>query len=473
MLRSGIVYLMGRFSVALITFAAIAVYTRLMSPQNYGVYALVQAGVAMAYAGLMQWLITAFARFMPRHQGREAIIRMHAGSAYLAVAAVVLLASPLVVFALSSDEVPRAAVATGVLLLLAMAFAELTLVQFNMLVQPARYTMFVLLRVLLATSIGVTLVYAGWGALGALTGLLLGHLAVIVPNLGRNWAPIRLGELDRQLLRNLATYGVPFAVTGVFAAVINFSDRYIIQILLSTDEAGLYAAPYDLAMRSLHVLMMIVAMAGSPLIFRTFESDGASAAAPLIRRQFELLLAATLPVALVFAMLAPAVVIVLGGDFRAEGARLLPWVAFATALHGFQSAYLSLAFALPQKPTRQAGIVALGALLNVGLNFYLIPRYGLVGAALATVAAYLLIVVLSFLTGRRLYPLPLPLAEGGRVLLALAIFGLVLYPVLNAPFSLAVVLHLLAAGVAYVCVLLALNVAGAREGIRRLVRRNR
>ena len=46
------------------------------------------------------------------------------------------------------------------------------------------------------------------------------------------------------------------------------------------------------------------------------------------------------------------------------------------------------------------------AALNIGLNIALIPPYGMTGAAIATVAAYALMFVLTTWNAQRLYPVP-------------------------------------------------------------------
>lgn len=471
MLRSSVIYFVGRFGAALIAFLALAAYTRLLTPEGYGVYALVQAGVAVAYAGLMQWLMISLGRFMPEYRGREQTIRSHVAVAYLISGALALLLAPVLGAVLATEEIPETAIFLGIAIFLAMGLAELTLVQFNMLVQPGRYASFALLRVAVATASGVALVYAGLGAIGALLGALIGHLVVVVPNLHGSWGSVRLRQVERPLVRDLARFGLPYALSGILAAVINLSDRYLIQYFLSTEAAGLYAAPYDLAMRSLNVLMMIVAMAGNPFIFRTYDAHGWEAAVPLIRRQFELLAAVTLPIAIGFALLAPAIVsVLLGAPFQQAGRQLLPWIALATVLQGFQGAYLSLAFVLTKKPLRQTYIFLAGALLNIGLNLVLIQKYGLIGAAIATVIAFLMIVICSLIVGRRLLPLPVSMRSCGKLVAGCIVFSLILWPVAWGELNLPLVLYGTAAVGCYVLVVIGLDVGGTRPPLLALLR---
>jgi O-antigen/teichoic acid export membrane protein len=51
-------------------------------------------------------------------------------------------------------------------------------------------------------------------------------------------------------------------------------------------------------------------------------------------------------------------------------------------------------------------ISGLGALITLGLNSYLIPQIGYIAAAIATLAAYGAMMLISFLWGMRSYPIP-------------------------------------------------------------------
>ena len=471
MLKSGAIYFLGRFGAAVITFVSVAIYTRLMSPGEYGAYALVMSGALLAYASAMQWLTLSLSRFLPAYQDREEVLLSHVAAAYGASGLLVLAGAGILVPWLIPATDLRVVLVLGIGVFLATAPAEFTLVNFQMRGKPYRYIQFGLLRVTAAAGIGVSLAYLGWGSVGLLLGVIAGHLCIVLPNLAGTWGGVRRNLLRRQLFRELVAYGFPYAITGALAALIHASDRYIIGLLIGTDAAGLYAAPYDLAMRSLQVLMLVVAMAGTPIILQAYEQDGEAAARPLIRRQAELLLGLTLPVAMAYVMLSSAIAkVLLGAAFQATARELMPWIAAATVLSGFQTFYLALAFFLPKRPILQIYIFALGAVVNAMLNFLLIPRMGLIGAAQATVLAYVLIVIGSFLIGRKLLRLPWPQAAFVKTVAACAVWALILWPVRNTTAILPVALHFLIGAVAYLTILCALDVAGTRPLLVRAAR---
>jgi O-antigen/teichoic acid export membrane protein len=218
--------------------------------------------------------------------------------------------------------------------------------------------------------------------------------------------------------------------------------------------------------------MMVVAMACNPVIFRAYETEGRAAADPLVRGQGELLLGLALPAAIGFIMLAPAIaVVMLGDEFQQAARELIPWIAAATVLSGFQAFYLSLAFALPKQPLRQTGVFSAGALVNVILNFLLIPRFGLIGAALATVAAYVLITAGSLFVGRRLYPLPFSVTGLWKILTGCATLVLILWPVRQSTEVRLVILHGLAGAFAYAMIVCSLDLAQSRRPCGRMLQR--
>jgi O-antigen/teichoic acid export membrane protein len=470
-LKSGAIYFAGRFGAALVNLLSVAIYTRLLSPGEYGVYALVLSGTVMIYAGMMQWLTLALARFLPAYQDHEAILLSHIATAYGATALLVIAGACALVKWLVLAPDTRTLLVLGTGILLAMSLAELTLVTFQMRGKAYCYIRFAFLRVAVAAAMGALLAYIGWGSVGLLFGVAAGHLCIVLPNLVPTWGSIRRSLLRKELVRELAAYGFPFAMTGALAAIIDASDRYIVGILIGTDAAGLYAAPCDLAMRSMYILMVVVAMAGNPIILRTYEAGGEAAVRPLIRRQAELLLGLALPAAIAYALLAPAIAETFFGEaFQVTARELMPWIAAATVLKGFQAFCLALAFSLPKQPLRLTCIFAFGAITNALLNFLLIPPMALVGAAVSTVVAYALILIGSFLTGRKLFPLPLPKAGFTKILIACAILVLILWQVRETTALAPILLHCLVGGVAYLAILCGLDVADTRHLLARAAR---
>ena len=431
MVRNSILYVLGRYGASAVTVLSIAVLSRLASPDDYGVYALVVSAAQTGYSTLLQWLRLALNRFLPSHADREEFFLTQIAAGYLAVVTIVIGVGVLLEL-LTTDADIRYALLTGIPLFVAMGFAEVGLSLLQSQLKAGIYSLLSVMRAVIAAATGIALLLLDFGATGLLLGAMTGYAACGLPVLWINRSKIRLAEADRATILRLARYGMPFALTGALGSVIALADRYIIAALMGTEAAGLYAAPYDLANRSLQVMMLAVGLAGTPLIFRAYEAGSLEAARPVLERQFQLLAATALPVALALSMLSPAVSrLLLGPQFQEWGAVLMPWIVVATLIQGMETFYFSFAFSLAQRALRLAVVLLAAAAVNIGLNFLLIPIHGLEGAAAATLIAAVVAAVGSVLFGRRILALPLPWGDLMRIAIACLPLVALLWPFRN------------------------------------------
>ena len=110
-------------------------------------------------------------------------------------------------------------------------------------------------------------------------------------------------------------------------------------------------------------------------------------------------------VALALTLLSPWIVDVLATPEFAESARVVGPLAFSTVAYG---AYIVVAIGVGRARRTQFNWVVTGAAaaINVALNLALIPEYGMMGAAIATVAAYATMAVGMAWWSQRIYPVP-------------------------------------------------------------------
>jgi O-antigen/teichoic acid export membrane protein len=104
MLRSSLIYLVGRYGASAITLLAIAAYTRLVTPAEYGIYSLSFTAATLLYSTCLFWLRDALIRFMPLYAERERLLISQVAAGYVAVAAVSLLL--LLAFSFAPEQVP-------------------------------------------------------------------------------------------------------------------------------------------------------------------------------------------------------------------------------------------------------------------------------------------------------------------------------------------------------------------------------
>jgi O-antigen/teichoic acid export membrane protein len=233
----------------------------------------------------------------------------------------------------------------------------------------------------------------------------------------------------------------------------------------------LYAASADLTARTLTMLMMSVYSAMFPLAVRLLEEKGPDAARERMKDNASMLLAVGLPGAVGLAVLTGNVShCVLGEQFRSAAASVVPLIAAGAFLAGFKACHLDAAFQFAHRTIHQVWIVAIAALVNIGLNLIAIPRFGINGASAVSVIALALSMVMTAAVGRRYFALRFPFAAAGRIALAAAVMAAVLWPLRGYRGGVALVGQVGVGAAAYGALLLSLNVLGLRDVVTRKLR---
>jgi O-antigen/teichoic acid export membrane protein len=471
--RHAAAYLLARGVPGLISFLAIPLFTRLLDPKGYWDYTLVTTTVGLINALGFQWLRLSFARYRPGDKDDPGKLKS------------TLLTSQLLLLALGAMivgciwAVPAAhawrAVAGGCWLLIAVQPTfELFCEEARATIQPRYYMGLQLSRAALSTGLGAGLIVLGLGWWGPLLGMAAGSFLPGLYAFRHDWRRTRL-SIDWPTLASVCRYGIPLSMTVALAIVISSSDRYLIAAFLGTGPAGIYAAAVDFTSQTLTLLMMSISLAILPLAIRAYEHDGPQAAREQMRHNATLLLAVGVPAVIGLALLAGNIShCFLGKEFRDEAARIMPIVALGTFLAGYKAYHLDSAFQFAHRTIHQVWIVLIAAVVNVALNLVMIRPYGVIGAAGASVIAYVISMVLTAAYGRRHFALPFPVKDFARILAGSAAMAGVLLVLRGHRGMIALAAQVMLGGGMYGALLLGLNFLDSRSFVRdRLSRRGR
>ena len=468
--QHSLLYLLARGVPGLISLLAIAVYTRLLTPQDYGHYVLVIAGVALANKLGYEWLRLGLLRFSPAMREQQDRLLATIAGAFLGL--VVTTGAVGAVALALIDPKFRWLIAAGVPLLWIQALFDLALERARSQLLPKRYGLMSVTRACLALTFGVLLVMGGLGALGLLVALIGSILVALIWPLTAEIRRLRLRLFDPALLSSLSRYGGPLAITAALSFIIGSSDRFLIGWLLSDAAVGRYAVAYDLTSASMGLLLMIVNLAAYPLVVRALEDHGQERARQQLVASATALLAIGLPATVGLIVLArPLAGVLLGAEFQADAASLIPLIAVAAHLRDMKAYYFDLAFYLGRNTVGQIWVTLAGAGLSIGLNLWWIPKFGLIGAACANISAYALALILSWMLGRQVFALPWPSVDSLKIAGATLVMGGVVWLLAEATGPLAVVVQLTAGVLVYAIMLWILNVADARLHVVRLLGR--
>lgn len=465
LLKYGAIYLLARLAPGAVAFASLVTYTHLLSPDDYGVYVLVITTAILVQVNLFSWLELALLRLLPGFESNPGRLLSTVLCLFLGlVGATAALAC--VAWFLVPDPTLRRLLVIGLPILWAHAWLELNLKMCQSALMPIRYGILLLLRSTATLCVGVALVLNGLGAYGPLLGFLAGTALACVAAVSWQWRNVRPG-FDPRLAGELARYGLPLMGSTALVFIIDSADRFMIARFLGTEAVGVYSAAYDLASQPLQLLMMAVNLAAYPLAIRAYDAHGVSGALAQLRTNGTFLLAISLPAAVGMVVLsAPLTEMLLGEEFRTAARFILPWVAVGILLAGLKVFLFDMAFQLSKRSGAMMWSVGVAAVCNVALNLWLIPRFGVVGAAWATVLSYTVALVVCIALGRRLIPIQIAWDQATRIAVASLLMALVVISMSGMHGILGLCARILAGAAIYGLVLVLLNVMDARTQVR-------
>lgn len=254
----------------------------------------------------------------------------------------------------------------------------------------------------LVTIAATVLLVAVWhkGAIGVMIGNFLGTLGVYVALLAYRRSQLGL-QFNRALLREMNRFGMPLVPSGLALWAINFSNRLFLNTISGAAETGLYSVGVRIA--SVIVFMFTAFRTAWPAFAYSIKDDDDARRTYSFVLTYLLFISCWLTVGL--GLLAPWIVRVLTTPQFYPGARVVAILCFASTAY---AAYTVMSIGIGRVRMTKFNWVITGAAaaLDIGLNLALIPPYGMIGAAIATLAAYTLMFLLMTWNAQRVFPVP-------------------------------------------------------------------
>lgn len=450
----------------------IVVFTRLLTPEEFGAYAMAFTVVAIVHTALFTWLEAAMARFQ-QAEARSGSTADHFATIYktwrLLAASMLLIAAPVLWFWPMAIPL-KLAIATGLAGTLVKGLGKLAQEHRRAAGRVGEVAIMEMVISAGGFAAGAALALLGLGGAAPLVGIAMATALCLVFVLPSELSVGKGGHYQPARARSYAAYGIPLSVSLIMALVLSGTDRLLIGAFLSEADVGVYHAGYSLANRTLDVAFIWLGSAAGPAAVAALEHGGLPALDRTAKEQSSFMVLLTLPAAVGLALVAePLSDVLIGEALRDGAAQVTPWIALSGLMAGWTTYYFHTAFTLGKATKRLLIAMAIPALANVVLNLALIPIFGVMGAVYATAISYALGLVASILIGRRSIALPIPLDTLWRAAIACAAMAgaVLLIPAFGGILELTAKAAL--GGIVYGAVAFALDAGGARTHSRRLL----
>jgi len=222
---------------------------------------------------------------------------------------------------------------------------------------------------------------------------------------------------NKESFMALLKFGLPMLPNGLAYLTVEVSDKYLMRFLLGKETLALYAANYKFG--SLLLLVVIAfRTAWQPFFLRIAKEDEnpqriysrvltyftLAGAFVVVSGSYLIEYVARLPLS--------ASRTIMGQDYWA-GISIIPIILSAYLFYGLYVNF-TVGVYIKKKTNLMIIFTGLAALVNIGSNFYLMPNYGIMGAAFATLLSYVTMAVAIWIANQRIYPVEY---EYGRLLI--------------------------------------------------------
>ncbi|MGI8931710.1 MAG: lipopolysaccharide biosynthesis protein [Sphingomicrobium sp.] len=414
------IYGAGEFVFKLIAFSVFPIYAHIFTVAEFGVWGLLTVTATLLGFVVNLGVNQAVQRyyFDPAHSDQARIVST--GLAQLVASAVIIVGTLLLVAAAAGGAIERSYGIDRALLLLALAtvvpdqLLQLCLDVLRLHFTPLRFLTVAFAKNMFGTAFALWLVVGqGAGLHGLFAGLLLGSVAALPLGL---WLIRRelTWRIDRGLVRALFSFGFPLTLTSIASWIYTSVDRWMLADMSSAEQLGLYSMAAKFA-TILTFAIAAFAQAWVPFAIRLSRDDPAHPAfyGRVLPLFFFLLSFGAFAVALfsldLLMLLTPA-------PFW-PAATIIPVLVAGLALFG-TTLVTALGITISRRTMYSTWATLIAAVVNVLLNLLLIPRFGAIGTAAATLLSFGLLTGALLHWSQRLHAIPI---ERGKLVYCLGL----------------------------------------------------
>ena len=383
-----------------VSFARGIVFARLLGTTEYGIYTLGIFLVPILGTIASLGIPSAFMRYAPRYAMRGGLRSYLRKTYLLTVVLSVLLAGVVLVRpsffsrliygnASHADVIIISAMSIPAFLLLrnlSSTFMGLKLFRAGRLAESGQVAIYGVA--------GIALVVVSRSAAMGILGFVIsafGAVVIFLPLLvryARSVEPVPEAIVEPAFYRRLLRFTVWFMVTPILTQIFQYVDRFSLQHLMNTSEQGIYSATANLS-ESVSAVGLAICNVVYPHLSATWEMGQRGKALKDLDSALRITAIIVLVVGLVLVVFGKWFIMVLLGGEYVSGAGVLPFLVvfyLFTTLVWLFGAYPPLI----EKTYVSAIAFSIAMPGNIILNLMLIPRLGMVGAAVATMVSYFL-----------------------------------------------------------------------------------
>jgi O-antigen/teichoic acid export membrane protein len=228
--------------------------------------------------------------------------------------------------------------------------------------------------------------------------------------------------------KEIIKYGFPMVLTILITWLFQGFDRIAIKQWSTLEELGLYTAAFKIV-ALLNVLQTTFSIFWTPVSFEHYEKNPSD---KLLYEKVSKLLSVTMFLIATFTIAAKDLVVLLLGKEYHAAASIMPFLVFMPILYTLSETTV-IGINFKKKPKMHIIIAGVSCVVNIVGNWFLVPKYGAIGASMSTAFSYIIFFILRTHISLRYYKVDYDLK---KVYLMITILSLYAFYSISATFYL-------------------------------------
>lgn len=407
LLKHTSIYGIGTVVGQAVGFILLPVYTRYLTPADYGVMALVNAtmGIIGIVVGLgMNNAISRFYYEFDNDGKRKLVVStiyfIGLGMGILMAPVFYVLSGYLSIVVFKSTAYQKLFLVSSIALLFGI-ITNICMEYLRVIAASTKYVSISLIRMVVVISFNIFfIVFEKTGVIGIFYSSLIS--GIIFSSLLSFYLLSKIGlNFSLSLSIEMIKYSFPLIFSNIFRVIVNESDKYFVNYFFSPAETGIFSLAQKIA-SSIHTLVT------SPFIqtyiprrFEIMKREDAKETYASISIYYLLVVSS---IGLALAVFSHEIITVMTTTQYYASSKFIPFMILSLIIFGMKY-HFQIGIMIEKKTKIIAYINAISCFINIALNWLLIRHWGIWGAILSVNIAYATITVLDYVFSQKMYPI--------------------------------------------------------------------
>lgn len=383
--------------ISLSSLILLPILTKNLSIDDYGLYVQITVTITLLSTLLLLGFQNSMVRFLP---SLSSIEKIQEGFYSLFFITIIISFIASILILLFSNQISSALFNNNLaitnylsILIIIESLNALLLNYFRSFQQTKKYSILFTSKTYLSLILVTYFVIIGTGILGVLIGLLISGFIIFVINIGLIIKEIGFKFPKFSYIKKYLEFGIPTIPSYLSLWIVESSDRYVIGFFLGLAFVGYYSPGYTLG-NMLGMLIAPMSFLLPPLLSKNYDLDNLGYIHKILKYSTKYFLLIAIPSVFGLSMLSMPVLLILSTpEIAQQGYLITPFTATSVLFIGLSS-IISNVLIFKNKTKIIGTIWTLAAVLNLGLTIILVPYFGIIGAAIATLITYIFTFVL-------------------------------------------------------------------------------